>query len=296
AAVSTNYSAIEEQIGTQLVQTLAPPFGVIRANERARQLSGILRDPRERCLLEASESFRSFDPAAHARARTCLETLTAPDPAFARGLAYLGSVYTRQYQYGLGAEPGDAALLDRALGAVQRGIALAPESARAYQMLFTVLFARRDMAAAFAAGERAIALNGLDTTILSDYGGRLVMTGEIARGLAVLGRAADEGTVRPSWYRFYLFLGHYLQNDAAGASLHAGQIPVDSYPLGPLARALAAISNRNIPQARAAWEQLAAVRPAWRSHAREEITRIFPPASAGPMLRDFASAGLLATE
>jgi len=222
--------------------------------------------------------------------------LTRRDPAFSLGFAYLGSVYMRQYQYGLGAEPGDAALLDRALRAVQRGIELAPESARAYQMLFTVLFARRDMAAAFAAGERAMTLNGLDTTILSDYGGRLVMTGEIKRGLEVLARAADEGTVRPSWYRFYLFLGHYLQNDAAGASLHAAQVPLDSYPLGLLARALAAILNGNTPQARAAFEQLAAVRPAWRGRAREEILRIFPPASADRMLRDLVSGGLLAAE
>ena len=108
----------------------------------------------------------------HSRARTCLEALTARDPGFALGFSYLAAVQTREFQYGFGT-PGmpDPALLDRALRAARRGVELSPESGRGYQMLSTVLFARRDLPAAFAAGERAIALNPYDMTILSDYGG-----------------------------------------------------------------------------------------------------------------------------
>jgi len=57
--------------------------GVITAHDRARQLEGSSSlDPRYRCILEAGEAFRSFDPEAHVRARDSLEQLIAIDPAF----------------------------------------------------------------------------------------------------------------------------------------------------------------------------------------------------------------------
>src|SRR4030095_8905160 len=150
---------------------------------------------------EASESFRSFNPAERARARACLELLTAKDPGFAMGFAYLAGVYTREYQYGLGAV-SDASILDRALRAALRAAELSPEIARVYQMLFTVLFARHALAAAFAARDKALVLNPYDMTILSDYGGRLITSGEVDRGMEALRQAAEIGAVRPSWYNF----------------------------------------------------------------------------------------------
>jgi tetratricopeptide (TPR) repeat protein len=243
--------------------------------------------------VETSESFRSFDPAQHARARACLELLTTRDPSFALGFAYLASVYTREYQYGLGTSQNDQALLDRALRAARQGVELSPESARAYQMLFTVLFARRDMAAAFAAGDRAIALNPYDMTILSDYGGRLIMTGETDRGMDAVSRAAEDGTVRPSWYHFYLFLGSYLKNDMVTASRHAGLIASETYPLGLLAGALSASADGNGELAKKTYDRLAALRPGWREHPREELGRLFPTAAIIDRLAgDLAKAGL----
>lgn len=294
--VMSDYSPVEQKIATQLAQTLAPPFGVIRSRERVAQLAGRPRDPRQQCILEASESFRSLEPAQHRRARACLESLTRRDPGFAAGFSYLGSIYSREHQYALGAA-GEGDLLDRALRATQRGVELSPESARAYQMLATVLFTRGDMVASFAASEKAMALNRLDMTILSDYGGRLIMTGELERGMDTLGRAADAGSIRPSWYGFYLFLGHYLANDTPEAARQAGLIASDAYPLAPLARTLAAIGGGRPAEARAAFEQLAAVRPAWRTRTRTEVLRLFPASlTAERVLRDLASAHLVAPE
>ncbi len=291
---AADYGPLEDQVVEQIAKTLAPPYGVIRSNERLKQLAGGMRDPRYRCILEASESFRSFDVTQHARARSCLEALTLRDPGYAMGFAYLAAVYTREYQYSLGRGPGEPQLLDRALQAARQGVELSPESARAYQMLFTVLFARRDMAAAFAAGDKAIALNNLDMTILSDYGGRLVLTGEVARGMAALTRAADEGAVRPSWYQFYLFLGAYLTGDTAGAMRHASQIAGEAQPLGLLARTLAAAANGNPAQARMSFDQLVTARPGWRERPRDELTRLFPASPVSErVLRDLVAAGLV---
>jgi tetratricopeptide (TPR) repeat protein len=291
---TTDYGPLEDSVVRQLAMTLGPPFGVIRARERVKHLAGAPGDPRARCIVEASESFRSFDPAQHARARACLEQLTARDPSFALGFAYLASVYTREYQYGLGTTTIDESLLDRALRAARQGVELSPESARAYQMLFTVLFARRDMAAAFAAGDRAIALNPYDMTILSDYGGRLIMTGETDRGMDAVSRAAEEGAVRPSWYHFYLFLGSYLKNDMVMASRHAGLIASETYPLGLLAAALSAATDGNRELARKTYDRLVTLRRAWREHPREELGRHFPtPAIVDRLAGDLAKAGLV---
>jgi TolB-like protein len=291
---TVNYGPIEDMVVRQLAIALARPFGVIRTVERAKHLAGSARDPRYRCLVEASESFRSFDPVQHARARDCLAALTARDPTFAVGLSYLASVTVREYQYGLGATSTEPSLLlDRALRAALKGIELSPESARAYQMLFTVLFARHDITAAFAAGDKAMALNPYDITILSDYGGRLIMNGEVDRGLEVLAGAAEDGAVRPSWYNFYLFLGSYLKNDMASAARHANVITADGYPLGLLAHALAAAAEDNRELARTRYGQLVALGPNWRDRPREELGRLFPSgAVVDRIARDLANNGL----
>jgi len=283
---TADYGAAEDLVVRQLATTLLPPFGVIRANERTKQLASNAGDPRYRCILDASESFRSFDPAQHVRARGCLEALTARDASFAMGFAYLAAVYTREYQYGLGTEPDDPAILDRAVRAARQAVELSPESARAYQMLFAALFAQGDVAAAFAAGDKALALNPYDMTILSDYGGRLIMIGEVERGLQAITRAADEGAVRPPRYQFFLFLGSYLENDMAAASRHASQIVSETYPLGLLARALSAAANGASDEARKAFEELVAIRPAWRNGARAELRRIFPVRAVADRLGD----------
>src|SRR5262249_35000683 len=162
-------------------------------------------------------------PAAHGRARACLERLTALHRDFDSGFTYLAAIYFREYQYGFGVRAGDSPPLERALRAARHGIELAPESARAYQILATVLFGTRDFAATFAASERAIALNPFDMTIMSDYGGRLILTGDVERGLVMLRQSAQVGTIRPSWYHFYVFLGNYLQGDYAEAAFEANQ-------------------------------------------------------------------------
>ena len=287
-------AAAEDQLARQIAMTLLPPFGVVRANERRKHLAGQAGDPRNRCIGETSEFFRSFDPMQHARARTCLEALTTRDPGFALGFSYLAAVQTREFQYGFGT-PGmpDPALLDRALRAARQGVELSPESARGYQMLFTVLFARRDLPAAFAAGDRAIALNPYDMTILSDYGGRLIASGEIDRGMETLDRAAEEGAVRASWYHFYLFLGSYLKSDMATAARHAALSNTESFPLGLVAKALVAAAEGNRELARKTYDQVVALRAAWRDKPREELARLFPaPEIADRLARDLANAGL----
>jgi len=290
-----DHAAAEDAIVTELAAVLVQPYGVIRAHSRRQHLGSEAGDPRYRCLVEASESFRSFDPDQHKRARACLEHLTAAHPDFVSGFSYLAALYFREFQYGYAGQGGDKTMLDRALEKARRAIELKPESSRAYQILFGVLFARHEVAAAFAAGDKAMALNKYDTTIMSDYGGRLIMVGEVKRGMDMLQKAGEFGTVRPSWHHFYMFLGSYLTGDLTNMVHHATQITNENYSLGLVARALAATAAGDPERASRSLQSLTAISPGWAADPRGELEKFFPVDElADRLARDLAKAGLAA--
>jgi len=286
-------SAAEERIVRELAGTLLQPFGVIYAYQRAKVLGGTLTDPRYRCLVEVIDSFRSFDPAQQERGRNCLDQLTTRDPGFALGFSYLAAIDLREYLYDFGQRPGAAPPLDRGLTAARRGVELNPESSRAYEMLFVIQFARRDLAAAFEAANKAITLNRYDMRLLGAYGARLISSDDIDKGLAALRQAGDDGTVRPPFEEFFLFLGEYLRGDITSANFHADQITNDSFQLGLIARALAAAAKGDGEAATRALARLVALNPVWRDDTRGTLARFFyAPAIVDRLASDLAAAGL----
>ena len=289
-AASDQPAAALATIARELSATLVQPFGVIFAYGRAKSLGAGAGDPRYRAILEAAESFRSLDPAQHSRARRELERLSVLDPSFGLGFSYLAALYVREYLYGLDAHDADLPPLERALRAARRGVELDPESARAYEMLFLTLFVRRDLPAAFAAGDRAIERNKYDMRAVGSYGQRLIAVGEIDKGMDMLMRAGDEGGVRPAVDEFFLFLGGYLRGDATAAAFHAGQLTSDTFQLGLLARALAAGAAGERQAARAALDRLFALNAEWRDNAHAQLEKFFPAA----VIVDRLAAGLAA--
>ncbi len=265
-----------EYFVVEIATTLLQPFGVIRARERMSHLASGTGDPRYRCVIETSESLRSFDPDQHLRARACLEQLTTRDPSFAIGFRYLAAVHLREFLFGTGTRTSDAATLDRALHAARRALELQPESSRGYHTLASILLARGDVQAAFAASDRAVLLNKYDLSVLGDYAGRLVSAGETERGTSMLQQAVVTGVLRPSTQLFYLFLGSYLRGDHAAAILHANQITADSYTLGRLARALAAVDTGDQERARQEASRLVALNKAWGDDPRGQLEKFFP--------------------
>jgi TolB-like protein len=282
----------EEQIVFALADTLLQSYGVIRSRDRAKQLVSNVGDPRYRCVLEAADSIRTLNAAEHERALACLEHLTSIDPSFAVGNSFLGVLYGRQFGMAASRSDGEPAL-DRALRAVRRSIELNPASARAWTVLMVVLFHRQEVPEAFAAGEKALALNKYDTLPPAEYGGRLILVGETERGLAMMRRAVGANVVRPSWQHFYLFMGTYLSGDMKEAAYQAGQITEPNYALGHLARALVASATGDAERARQAIGRLAALQPGWRSSPRLELVKLSPnPLIVDRLARDLAKAGL----
>ena len=286
-------AAAEERIVRELAGVLLQPFGVIYTRQRAKVLDGALTDPRYRCLVDVINSFSSFDPAQQERGRDCLERLTTRDPGFALGFSYLAAVYLRDYFYDFDKRPGAAPPLERGLTAARRGVELNPESSRAYEMLFVIQFARRELAAAFDAAKKAITLNRYDMRLLGSYGARLISSGDIDKGLATLRQAGNDGTVRPPFEEFFLFFGEYLRGDITSANFHADQITNDSFQLGLIARALAAAAKGDGEAATRALARLVALNPAWRDDTRGTLARFFyAPAIVDRLASDLAAAGL----
>lgn len=286
-------TAAEEAIVRQLAPTLLQPFGVIYAYGRSKSLENGGGDPRYRCILDAAESFRSFDVGQHLRARACLEALTETDSSFAIGFSYLAAVYLREYQYGLGVRDGDPPVLDRALRAARRGVELNPASSRAYEMMFVVLFARGDLPAAFAAGDKAIALNPYDARSRGTYAARLIASGETDKGMDMLTQLTADGSILPAFEQFFLFLGSYLRGDLARAALYAGQLTSDSFQLGLLARILIAAANGDRVAAFRTADRLVVLNPAWRNDLRGTLGRFFASdAIIDQLVRDLNAAGV----
>lgn len=290
---ATTGGAGEEQIVISLANALLQSYGVIRARDRAKHLASGAGDPRYRCILEAADAVRSSDPNQRVHARECLERLTALDPGFAVGLVFLAITYNREYQQEYGARARDPLALDKALKAALRAIELQPEDSRAYLALFVVQFNRRDLTSAFAAADKTLALNKYDMLALGEYGGRLIMAGDVEKGMALLQRAGEYGAIRPTWHYFYLFLGNYLRGDMKEAAKNAGHITSDDYAYGLVARVIASAAANDSNKVRQALDSLRALSPAWGDDLRGELARVIPDAAIVDRLqRDLTAAGL----
>ena len=292
-AGGSDRAAAEDAVVRQLAETLVQPFGVIYSDGRNKSIRMHLGDPRYRCILETAETFRSFDPAENLHAQSCLEHFTSVDANFAIGFTYLAAIDLREYLYRLDIQAGNPPPLERALIAAKRGVELNPESSRAYEMLFVVLFARHDFTTAFAAGDKAIKLNKYDLRSVGSYGARLIAMGDIDRGMAMLAQADPDGRIVPAFEQFFLFLGYYLRGDMQQAAAHADQLTGNTFQLGPIARALTASAKGDKAAARAALDRLVALNPAWRDDLRGSLGRFFPADSVVDRLaNDLTAAGL----
>jgi tetratricopeptide (TPR) repeat protein len=272
---ATDRDLIDDEIVREVAVTLAQPYGIIHARERAEQLSTPSADPRYRCLLDYYDYFRTFDPAAHGRVRDCLERAVAADPGFAAGHSALAEIILQEHRRQLNVRPDDGPALDRALASARRAVEIKPGSAHGHQALMDVLFLRGDHALALEAGEKALSLNPYNPNILACYGARLIALGHLEKGSRLMREAAAASAVRPAWHDFFLFLAAYLSGDRSLAASHAAQISSPTFTLGLLARTLVAVQQGRFEAARKKFDRLADLNPGWRDTERE-ARKVFP--------------------
>jgi hypothetical protein len=77
------------------------------------------------------------------------------------------------------------------------------------------------------------------------------------------------------------------------AAFQAEQITADDYPLGLVAKAIAASAGGNEDRARRAVQRLLELQPAWRDDARRLLEKsIYKPEIVDRLVGDLAAAGL----
>jgi TolB-like protein/tetratricopeptide (TPR) repeat protein len=279
----------EEAIVREVAAALAQPYGIIQARERTRQTGSSASNPHYRCLLDAYDYWRSFDPASHAHVRDCLERATEADPSFAAGFSMLTEIILQEDRRALNLRPGDAPPLERALRAARRACEIKPGSAQVHQALMDAYFSRGEYALALEAGERAAALNPYSPNILALYGARLISLGEQEKGVRLIKEAAELIVVRPAWMDFYLFLAAYLADDRAGAASYSAQITTEKFLLGLLAQAIVAAQRGNPDVARQLIGRVDAFYPAFAEDPQRELKKLFPSdAVTGRLMHDLA--------
>ena len=93
--------------------------------------------------------------------------------------------------------------------------------------MMMALFFRQQVAEALQVGERAVALNPNDTELLAEYGWRLGMSGEWARGGALIGQALARNPARAGYYHTTLALVAYMRRDTPRALAEIRQADLD---------------------------------------------------------------------
>lgn len=275
-----------EAISRETALDIGRLSGVMHA--RLREQAGRL-SPGYRCVLAAAESLRKFDLTQHQRVRDCLERSTANDPDFTLAFAMLAFIYEREYLHDLPAHANGPSSLERSLEASQRALALSPKSVLGHLALMENLYLRGDLPGAFAIGEIALALNGLDPAVSGLVGLRLFLGGEAQRGAVLLKQGASRFGANPGWHEFGLFCVAYLAGDMATASRHAALDDTSTFPYGLLGRALVTAAAGDRVRARKTFQRLKALYPGW-SEPRAMLARfIRSPAIVERFVRDLAA-------
>ncbi len=267
---SDSQEEIEDSIVAELATILLQPYGVIRSRDLARMFGENPEGSRYRCILEASDASRRLSwSIQQQRAQQCLQHWIGVDPGLAVAYPYFAQIYIQNFLYEPVPSAFDRAPLDHALGLARRGVELGPENARAHHILMLTRFYRKEFSAAFAAGDRALALNPYDRIIAADYGTSLIQSGAIETGLPMLLRNVGDSQILLPRHIFGLFIGNYLLNNMVDAVHYADQLDDGQNPYSLLANTLILIWRQEPERARDLFERLTLVQPGWRDLDRE---------------------------
>ena len=271
-----------------LTSAIAETYGVVFTDMRKR-----LGDVPEGfgCVILASDYFKAPSPAAHAAARDCLERTLAQHRNFAPGFAALSYLMVDTYLNGVDARPGEEPL-DVAIEMANRAVDLAPQKARAQATVFQTRFFDKRFEDAFASAEQALLLNPYATDSAARIGAAYVLRGEFDKGLPLLQRAVRFNPSTPGWYEFPFFLDAHMRGDEQSASRHAMRGPATRFPLGIVARIIAAHEQGDAAAVAQSTQRLFADYPVFADDIPAAFDRYaMTPEISRRLLADLSAAG-----
>ena len=192
----------ESAIAAKVATAVAQPYGVVFRTDAAKLERETPNDwAAYQCTLAYYAYRADLNPQAHSAVERCLEKTTVAFPTYSTAWALLSLTYLDEVRFRYAVGGGSTPPLERAFDAARRAVDLDPNNARALQSYMTALFFSQDVEAAMKVGARAIAINPNDTELLAEYGLRLALTGEWARGRDLMLNVLDRNPGPLGYYR-----------------------------------------------------------------------------------------------
>ena len=279
-----------DDVVPRIVSTVADTQGVL-----PHSMTDALRNRAPESLTPYEAVLRSFgyhqlvSEEEHLAARTALENAVKQPPDRADCWAMLSWLYRSEYTHGFNLRPDP---LGRALGAARRAIELEPSNQLAHAALASALFCRREFDAFRAAAERALTLNRMEGYATAYLGLQIAFDGDWEGGCALVERATQLNPHHPGWYWLPLSINAYRQFDGRRALEFALKTNMPGLWTTQLALTLIYSQLGETARARATFRDLLAMRPSFRTSAREDLGKWWQPDMVERMLADLCQAGL----
>lgn len=289
-----DFFATEDRVASEIVRTLAQPYGVIFENqvkEERTNPAGSLTA--YECVLEFYQYWRSPSPEGFTQSRTCLESAVARDPRYALAYSALAMIYCDAVRFGIGKEQVPADPLGRALELARRAVELEPRATHGYKALHLVHWLRHEIDDSFAAANTGLELNPNDTELLAELGTRYCVVGRWDEGYPMLEQALARNPALSDYYRIVRFLRLYKDGQYADALAEARRIHLPRLLDTHLAVAAAQAQLGNDAEARKAVAKVLEIDPAFPEHAAAYLrNRNLYPELSRKLIEGWRRAGL----
>ncbi|UVC08870.1 hypothetical protein IHQ71_27765 [Rhizobium sp. TH2] len=222
-------SLIASSVATTLVQS----YGVIFQADTMRNIANPPDDwAAYSCTLSYYAYRTNVERHVLPQVRECLEKAVRRYPEYATAWALLAQTYLEDIRFRV---PYDAAVspqdLQHALDTARHAVRLDPYNTRGLQAEMFALFFSKQYEAGKVVGEKAIKLNPNDTELMGEYGYRLAVSGDWAKGCPLIAEARLRNPGMFSYYESGLALCSYFGNDLEEAVMWIGKTTAPSNPI-----------------------------------------------------------------
>jgi adenylate cyclase len=274
----------------RLVALVAEPYGPIFESEIERMRGGTAHEATTRdCVLRYYEYRRAFGAAEHARALECFELASEREPENAEAWAGLSLLSVEAFAHGFAGQAGSSEALERAREAARRAMDIDGQNLHANLALAAAQYFSgadfHDLA------ERTLATWPENAESQAFLGAMFLLTGETARGNALIGNAIDWTPEVPTGYYATRSLAALREQRFDDALTSALRMDAPDWPLGHLILAATAALAGRADLAARAHERLIELSPTVARTLPETLRRWrVEPVLAGELERGFAAA------
>lgn len=285
---------IQEKIASEVVRTIAVPYGPIYEQELARTA----RKPAAHldtydCVLKYYFYRRTFDPALHSETAECFLRATVREPGFADAWAGLALIYLDEYVYGYTPRPSPPPALERAREAARTALDIDGENYLANLALARVRYFSGDLDGFRRSADRVLELNANDADTLALIGTLLTLSGPSQRASALVAKALALSPRPPGLYHVALAVGALRDGRPDDALAAALRIDAPNWFIAPaLVAASSALAGRTDVARRSA-ARLLELYPEFPQNAGAEIHKWQIDRDLGEtLLRGLRAAGV----